>query len=527
MIARSALGGKIRARRKDLGLTQTVLAERAGVSPSYLNLIESGKRPIGGKLLSTIAQLLNTTPDELDSDEERRLISDLAELSTDPVVRPAGPPAAEAAALVARHPHWARALVALHRAYRAEARRADEFADRMNQDPVLRQALYQLLGNVSAIRSAAEILDDTDDLGPGETAQFQRILVEESARVSSASRSIAAFFDAETAESPAVTATEEVDDFLAESGNYFPALEASAESLRFSARIEDARLKSRLIDYLSSRHGVRIERAATPGDQEFRHYSRYDPTGRRLVVLDGAPEPTRRFEIARVAAELSLGRVIQAEVDGAPTLRTEEARVRAVRALTSYAAGAILLPYDAFHAEATALRYDVDALSRRFGASFEQTAHRLTTLRKPGAEGVPFAFMRSDPAGYVTKRLALPDLALPRQGGACPLWTIYRAFQTPGETQRQLVEFPSGARFLFAARAVAKQGGAFDQPRHLLSIMLACDAIYADRLVYGDGLALTTRAAPTAVGPTCRLCPRLACAYRQEAPSTLLAASGA
>src|SRR3546814_17716714 len=104
------------------------------------------------------------------------------------------------------------------------------------------------------------------------------------------------------------------------------------------------------------------------------------------------------------------------------------------------------MPYQRFLEDAVRTRYDVDLLRLLYAASVEQACHRLVTLRRPGAEGIRFAFIRSDPAGFVTKRLPLPNLPLPRYGGACPLWAVYRAFQTPEAGVRQLAEFPSSAR---------------------------------------------------------------------------------
>jgi predicted transcriptional regulator len=124
--------------------------------------------------------------------------------------------------------------------------------------------------------------------------------------------------------------------------------------------------------------------------------------------------------------------------------------------------------------------------------------------------------MRSDPAGYVTKRFPLPNLPLPRYGGACPLWAVYQAFQTPETVVRQLAEVPSGDRFLFISRAVVKGDAAYGQPRPLLSIMLACDSLYADQTVYGDRLDLSASAPADRVGSTCRLCARGDCPQRQE-----------
>jgi predicted transcriptional regulator len=176
----------------------------------------------------------------------------------------------------------------------------------------------------------------------------------------------------------------------------------------------------------------------------------------------------------------------------------------------------MLMPYERFLETAERVRYDLDVLSRLFGVSYEQAAHRLATLRRPGAEGVRFAFMRSDRSGYVTKRLPLPRLPLPRYGTACPIWPIYGAFETPGATARSFGELPAGDGFFFFARAVSKQLPAPNFPRHLLSVMLACSADDGGRVVYADGLERSTATIP--VGTVCRLCPRLHCGHRQEEP---------
>jgi predicted transcriptional regulator len=199
-------------------------------------------------------------------------------------------------------------------------------------------------------------------------------------------------------------------------------------------------------------------------------------------------------------------------------LTTPAARRRAHRVLSSYVAGAVLLPYDRFRDAAIDSRYDIDYLSQRFGASFEQVCHRLVTLRRTGAEGIPFGLMRVDAAGFVTKRFPLPDLLLPRHGNACPVWALHAAFQTPGAIVRQLAEFPTGDRFLFLARTVEKSRPAFAMPRRFMSVMLACNALHADRTIYADGLDVASSAPATPVGSNCRLCTRRECAYREEDP---------
>ena len=169
---------------------------------------------------------------------------------------------------------------------------------------------------------------------------------------------------------------------------------------------------------------------------------------------------------------------------------------------------ALPISYEAFLAAARELRYDVDALARRFNASFEQVCHRLVTLRRPGAEGIAFGLMRVDGAGFASKRFPLPRLALPRHGGACPRWPLYQALHSPGSLVRQIVEFPDRERFLFAARAIEKRGPAFPMPRRIVSVMLACEVLYADQTVYGDGLDLRSSARAAPVGANCRVCTR-------------------
>jgi predicted transcriptional regulator len=199
--------------------------------------------------------------------------------------------------------------------------------------------------------------------------------------------------------------------------------------------------------------------------------------------------------------------------------------------LASYVAGAILMPYVPFLATALEARYDIDRLGARFDTSFEQVCHRLVTLRRPGAQGIRFGFMRADAAGHISKRFALPRLPMPVYGNACPLWAMYLAFQAPGTLVRQLVEFPGGDRYLMLARAVEKNREVWGRPRHLKSVMLMCEALVADRMVYGDDIDLSPNPAVwVPVGQTCRVCVRTDCTARQEdailAPTVTEAVAG-
>ena len=186
------------------------------------------------------------------------------------------------------------------------------------------------------------------------------------------------------------------------------------------------------------------------------------------------------------------------------------------RALASYAAAAILMPYSAFARAAETRRYDVEALGRQFGASFEQTAHRLTTLQKPGQERVPFFFIRVDEAGNVSKRLDGAGFPFARHGGGCPLWNLHQAFRTPRRIVTQWLELPDGQKFFSIARTVTAGGGGFGAPRVERAIALGCAAEHADRLIYAQGQPGPESATP--IGVTCRICHRTECTARSAPP---------
>lgn len=516
---RSAIGSRIRTRRRSLGVTQSALAARVGISPSYLNLIENGRRNIGGAVLKRIAGTLEVTIDELDGAVQRRLADDLASLSIEPLLAELHLDPLSAEHFAGQHENWAHALVRLHRVAndRLEAVRA--LSDRLNHDPFLGDAVHSMLSRVAAIRSSSEILESTDDLQPQQHSRFLSIIASESRRLSDVAQALASFFDEAHAGTRSVTPTEEVDDFLLERGNHFPALEQAAIDFRAAAGIDGDCGEDRLATYLREVHDVRVHRAAMPEAAAAHPYAAWDAASRTLTLPEGVARTTRRFELAKFAAQVfHHGAPVSAEIADSRLLTSDAAKRRATRVLVSYLAAAILMPYEVMLDAAIAGRYDLDRLARRFDASFEQVCHRLVTLQRPDAPAIPFAFLRVDAAGFVTKRYPLPHLLMPRHGSACPLWPVYAAFQSPGALVRQLAEFPNDERFLLLARTDEKSRPASGMPRRLVSVMLACDALHADRTVYGDGIDLSSNAPAIPVGPNCRLCVRHDCWYRQEDP---------
>lgn len=514
---RAPIGFRIRSRRKTLGLTQAELAKRAGISPSYLNLIEANKREIAGALLNKIAALLNLDTDTLTGRAERRLMADLREIALEPLIQNIGLAAETVGELVGRHPEWARALVTFYRAWRDQSAIADTLLNRLNQDPELGKALHQMLSHVTAIRSSSEILDDAPELDDVSRRRFQNVILTESQRLSESVPSFAGLFDPSNTVCQAVTPAEEADDFIRQHNAWFPGLETAGEGLRRTLLQSGGLDERALVEYLRSTRKITvIDRPSDGiGAGAVRNLMRYDPETRTVTVLANAPRSTRVFQLARQIACFDAGDAIETLVSD-PLLSSEAARARARHALSSYVAGAILLPYGAFLTAVGECRYDIDRLAQRFDASYEQVCHRLITLRDPERSGVPFSFFRTDPAGFITKRFPLPRMPLPRHGHACPLWAVFDAYQTPGRTCRRLVEFPDGSRYLMIARAVTKPPPSFHQAPVVKSIMVTFELRHADGIIYADGLDLSSRRALIPVGPSCRSCPRADCRFRNE-----------
>lgn len=515
------IGATLRERRRALGITQAALAAQLGISASYLNLIESDKRSIAGALLKRVADALGFTLAEIDGAAERRLVADLGELCGEPMLADLGLEPAGAQALVGRHREWGRALVRLHRAWIDRGQAVNALSDRLHQDPFLGEAVHSMLTQVTAIRSSAEILQSAGELDAVRRGRFLGIVGDESARLADVARSLAAFFDQDAAGTRSVTPADEVDDFIVDFDNHFPALEQAGEDFRASAAIGGDCSEAALRAYLRREHAVEVVvRPVSELDPaHVRHLVGFDAGARTLVLAEEAMPATRRFELARLATELhAQGRAVDEVLARAGQLTSEAARRRARRALSSYLAAAVLLPYEAFFDAAQRLHCDVDRLVQRFGASFEQVCHRLVTLHRPGASGIPFALMRVDAAGFTSKRFPLPRLTVPRHGPACPMWAVYQALHVPGTIVRQLAQWPDGQRMLLVARTVEKSRPAFSLPRRLQSVMLACDALHADKTVYGAGLDLSSAGPAVPVGPSCRLCVRRDCVYRAEDP---------
>ena len=186
--------------------------------------------------------------------------------------------------------------------------------------------------------------------------------------------------------------------------------------------------------------------------------------------------------------------------------------------LANYFAAAFLMPYKPFLAAAVRTNYDVDRIAAVFGVSFEQVCHRLTTLQRKGAKGVPFFFLRVDKAGNVTKRFNSTSFNLAEHGGACPVWNIHTSFRTPGVIIPQFVELPDGERFFTISRTADRPVFSRDTQDRRLALALGCELQFAPQIGYAASFNLQDESLFSPIGINCHLCPRQACSQRAHQP---------
>ncbi|PTE22890.1 Cro/Cl family transcriptional regulator [Cereibacter changlensis JA139] len=300
---------------------------------------------------------------------------------------------------------------------------------------------------------------------------------------------------------------EEVRDFFHYCDNYLDAIDRAAEHYSAPGGIrKDVVL---IASETLAKAGVSLQLS------DMTTIRRFDPGQRALELSARANGATQRFQLLHQVALLTQNDLLEATLDLA-RFQSAEARDIAKIGLANYFAGAALLPYRPFQQAALETRHDLERLADIFGASIEQVAHRLSTLQRPGAKGVPFFFVRVDQAGTITKRHSATRFQFARYGGACPLWNVHRAFETPGHFLRQLAQTPDGVRYLLLARDVSKSGGSFHAPVRRFAIGLGCEVQHAGALVYADGLDLKGQFEP--IGISCRICDRQECHQRSVPP---------
>ena len=515
------LGNRVRRLRTQEGLTQVAMAARLGISPSYLNLIEHNQRALNRPLLLKLADNFAVDIQSFSGNEEARLLAELKELFGDPLFGDLDLEDRELGDLVGAAPAACRAMLRLYQAYRALRDESEGMSARLAEDPFLASSSHQLLTLLTSIRSFAEILHDNTDLAASKRRQFVGVLVEESERLTGHVKELFDFITGEGlrgaggVDSPA----DEVTNALHAARNHFPELEDAADAMSREIGLGEAPPRGRsgeslgeaLGTALLARHGIAV--SYTPCGDGGCAEEGFDPEGRRLLLPETLAASSAAFRIARRIGLLSHGDLLARKADET-ALSGPEARDLYRGVLASYFAAALIMPYDRFLGCAQELRHDIELIGQRFGASFEQVCHRLTTLQKPGAEGVPFHFLKVDIAGNITKRYSGSGLRIPRFGGACPRWNVHAAFMRPGTIDRQLAQLTDGSTYFSIAKALARPDGGYRTPQSYYAVSLGCEVSFARQLVYADGIDLERSDLAVPVGVHCRLCERSDCRQR-------------
>ena len=449
------LGPKVRTFRRKEQLTQTQLAERLEISPSYLNLIEHNQRPLPAHLLVKLAQIFHVDLAAFADDSHSRLADSLQEVFADPLLEEHSVTTSDVREL-SESPAAARAIIALFHAYKS---------------------------SVESMRDLASQLHD------------------------------GRAFDGMD---PAHLPSEECSDVLQENLNYFPELELAAQELVLRAKVDRSDSFRSLAVYLHERHGVEIVLLPVSRDRGLvRHY---DPETRRLSLSEVLPPWSRQFQVAHQLALIEAAPAITAIVERSQkNLNTPESVKLCRIALANYFASAMLMPYDDFYRMAEEVRYDIELLQHHYTASWEQVCHRLTTLRKPGSVGVSFHFVRVDIAGNISKRFSGTGIRFARFSGSCPRWDVHAAFLTPGRIRTQLSKMPDGTAYFCMARTIRKSYG-YASGDALMAVGIGCPVRDAKKLVYADGYDLGNLEAAVPIGTTCRLCERMDCEQRAFPP---------
>lgn len=500
------IGQRIRKRRQELGEAQSTLAARLGISSSYLNLIEHNKRPIGGALLHRIAATIGLDNSALAGTEEDRLIAELCEAAADFAHFGINMTEDSARGIVANNPEAARAILGLYRGYREVRARTDLLGERLGEDSFLAEISQQILTLITTIRAYAEILKDYGDLSDADRSRFSATLADETETLATRVARMFDFMSGRSAHRTHASPREELEDFVSDNANYFPGLEEAAE--RTLALMPGELSIATLSDLLQRHHGVRVERR--PAIELAPHGERLD--GHTLLLSESLERANARFRLARLFGSLEYRDTIDALIDGAPPV-SPEGRARLRWTLAGYYAAALMMPYAPFRAAAEQTRYDLRDIGRQFDVSFESACQRLTTLSRPGAEGIPLHFVRTDVAGNISRRFSGSGLRLPRYGGACPRWIVHHAFSMPGRIVTQVGRLPEGETFLFIARADPLQGGTSVNER-CHAVMIGCRIAHANRFALADGLDFASPLAAVPIGITCRQCPREDCGQR-------------
>ena len=447
------IGHRIKIKRKKLGITQADLSKKLSISPTYLNLMESGKRKIDLDLLLKMAKELNVDVSDISKKTDTNLYQNLMDLLGDYLFENLDITNFDVKELITTNPTIAKALVKLGDDYKKK-----------NQDIVSK------VENISS-----KIIDGRKNSFPGEV----------------------------------------VADFIQNNENYFPELEKFASDLFNKIQTNNRVGYSCICEYLFNKHQIEVKDLVPDESKPFT--KQYDEIKKVFLVSDYLNLETKKLYAGAHVAQLEASNIID-EYLNTFSFPSEESKKLSKVALLNYTGAAVIMPYKPFYEECIRQRYDVELLQNTFAVSFEQVAHRITCLQDPKMKGIPFHMLRADVAANISNRFSLSGIEIPRYGGACPRWNIYKAFIMPGKINAAVSKMSNGEKYVCIARTVEKGIGKHGMEKTLLSIGLGCQVKYAKDFVYADSLNLNDKKTETPIGVNCRTCDRMDCQQRAFPP---------
>lgn len=305
--------------------------------------------------------------------------------------------------------------------------------------------------------------------------------------------------------------------------NHFADLDHAAEDLADELRLSRGEISAALGERLREKHRLSVR--ILPAEVMPGQVHRLDLHARQLQLSEMLPGAARRFQIARQIGALEQREAIEMMVAGA-NLASADARNILREHITDYVAGALLLPYRRFLRACEQTGYDLAVLQRRFAASFDQVAQRLTTLGRVGERGLPFFTATIDRAGRMVSFTTGGSGALyPLEGARWPAWVPYAAFERPGTVLTQAVTFGEGdaaARHWFTITRAVDGDGVMCAARR--AVVLGIEARFAGDLACARGVSLD-RADAVPLGTPCLRCGRAECLT--PAPARLASAPSA
>ena len=234
------IGPKIKAFRRQLGLQANKLSEQLGISPSYLNLIESGKRKIDGDLLLKVCEELKIELTDLTNKSDLNLANNLSELLGDELFEDLDILGPEVQDLVNTNPKIARALIKLGDNYKQKG-----------------QEIVSKVENISG-----KIIDGRKTSFPGEV----------------------------------------VSDFLQENKNYFSKLEKFADDIFNRIQINNRATYMALCDFLKTEYGVKVKDVLPEDGKPFSKI--YHKSQKELHLSDYVALETKKlYAAAQIAQE--------------------------------------------------------------------------------------------------------------------------------------------------------------------------------------------------------------------------------